>query len=837
MAKGVRMRNAVFAAAIFGVAGLTNGQRIAERPVVGTSPLLLRVGAADPSGLPNLLSEPPSAFRPKQRYVMQIAGPMTREWRAALEGAGIQVGPYLPKHAYIVELAGIAPNAIGSLPFVKWLGEYSNAWKLDPGIGQRLMPFRSPERIELADQGRLVLIVTLFPGEGLPAIRVDLMGLGAAILQTASVGDNDVAAISIDGKNLNALAAFPDVQFVEEAGEVALRNSTTRWIVQSNVANLTPLYDNGITGVGQVVGIMDGRIHVAHCSFFDSEPVGPLHRKVLAYNAGPGSDGHGTHVAGTAVGDAGSNTDTRGIAYGGRLVFADVPSFSEVAMNNALTLHHNQGARVHTNSWGDDGTTAYNGLARGIDVFSYNNEEDLVLFAVTNTATLKNPENAKNLLAVGASSDTPNQANHCFGGTGPTIDGRRKPEVYAPGCNTQSSSVSPCGTVSSSGTSMATPAVAGAAMLVWQYYMNGYYPSGFPTPAHAFVPSGALVKATLINSAVDMTGVTGYPSNREGWGRILIGDTLHFPGDVRRFVVAADERNAVGIASHETWSYSIAVLAGASPLKATLVWTDPPATSGSFFASINDLDLEVVSPDDDHYLGNQFSGGFSVTGGTKDPRNNVEQVHVPIPTPGVWMFHVVGADVPVGLQGFALVISGAEPDPTCTDDIQNQGEDRIDCGGPCPACFCVTDETCADAQFCNGVEICDVFGECGAGSAACPSPAFPYCNELEDRCDECASVADCDDRIDCTADECITPANACGHTPLTILYGDLDGSGMVELADLLCVLAAYELEDSCSGADIFPCMPDGTVELGDLLAILGAYEGLPPCPDPCPPPG
>ena len=26
------------------------------------------------------------------------------------------------------------------------------------------------------------------------------------------------------------------------------------------------------------------------------------------------------------------------------------------------------------------------------------------------------------------------------------------------------------------------------------------------------------------------------------------------------------------------------------------------------------------------------------------------------------------------------------PAPTCDDGVKNQGEERIDCGGPCPAC-------------------------------------------------------------------------------------------------------------------------------------------------------
>ncbi|MCA9300050.1 MAG: hypothetical protein KDA28_13350 [Phycisphaerales bacterium] len=51
--------------------------------------------------------------------------------------------------------------------------------------------------------------------------------------------------------------------------------------------------------------------------------------------------------------------------------------------------------------------------------------------------------------------------------------------------------------------------MSGTAALVRQFYVDGYYPTGVATPGDGFDPSGPLVKATLINSAVDMTGVSG----------------------------------------------------------------------------------------------------------------------------------------------------------------------------------------------------------------------------------------------------------------------------------------------------------------------------------------
>lgn len=51
---------------------------------------------------------------------------------------------------------------------------------------------------------------------------------------------------------------------------------------------------------------------------------------------------------------------------------------------------------------------------------------------------------------------------------------------------------------------MATPVAAASATLLRQYFMEGFYPTGLRTSADAFTPTGALVKAMLINSAVPM---------------------------------------------------------------------------------------------------------------------------------------------------------------------------------------------------------------------------------------------------------------------------------------------------------------------------------------------
>ncbi len=610
--------------------------------------------------------------------VIQLDGPMTRARNAALASAGVVLFDYLPDFAYAADLRNANLNALAALDFVTWVGQFQNAWKLAPDLGQ--VAAQSPEIQALHDLGLIAVQVMLWPNANTAQTLAALAAIpGFTALEHGWSGREISVSATMPLAAAQAIAALPAVRWIENTPQITLRNNTGRWIVQSNVNGSTPLYTKGIRGQGQIVGIMDGRINVNHCSFLDSiNPIGPNHRKIRAYNSSLGSDSHGTHVGGTAVGDAGANNDTRGIAYEGRLVFNTVSTTPSTFLSR-LETHYSQGAAVHTNSWGNDSTTIYDSLARTVDVFSYDNEDNLVIFAVTNLSTLKNPENSKNGLAVGASGDTPNQANHCSGGSGPTNDGRRKPEIYAPGCNTTSSSSgSSCGTVSYTGTSMAAPAIAGSALLARQYYTDGFYPSGVANSEDSFIPSGALLKATLLNSTVDMTGVAGYPSNREGWGRVLLANSLVFDDSPRTLIVRDVRNNSESaLSTSDLVEFQVDVHSFSQPLKVTLAWHDSPGNVNANPAAVNNLDLKVIAPSGD-YRGNVFSGGISTTGGTHDANNNVEMVILAAPVPGTYTVQINAAAVNIGSQGYALVISGdvseAAPPNPCFVDWNDDGK-------------------------------------------------------------------------------------------------------------------------------------------------------------------
>lgn len=256
-----------------------------------------------------------------------------------------------------------------------------------------------------------------------------------------------------------------------------------------------------------------------------------------------------------------------------------------------------------------------------------------------------------------------------FSSRGPTDDGRIKPDVVAPGSwilstysnmYQQGYDASPNPQNNAwqydgygfpydayykylSGTSMSNPIAAGGAAVVKDYYQKAY----------AINASAALVKATLINTAVDLLdenndGVNDndfpIPNSHEGWGRINLDAATS--GSVQ-FVEHA------GLTTNATATYTITPTGG--PLKVTLVWSDYPSTETATVNLVNDLDLTASGASS--YLGNVFSGGWSVSGGTADRRNNVENVYIQNPS-GAYTVTVKGYNVPNGPQPFALVVSG-----------------------------------------------------------------------------------------------------------------------------------------------------------------------------------
>ena len=389
--------------------------------------------------------------------------------------------------------------------------------------------------------------------------------------------------------------------------------------------------------------------------------------------------GHGTLVASVAVGLGLSEfTDATGhmfgmgvdptIGLGASRIFDTqrrLPfqlSFTEVA-----STAYAAGARMSNNSWSQGGNTydassqEFDALARDARPDLPGNQEMFFVFSAGNTGpggNIGSPGNAKNVITVAASENfRPEGSDSCdldgggaigpegansaldilrFSSGGPTADGRAKPDICAPGTHIYGAvSRAPfftgnglCPGVGlyqppgqslytwSSGTSLASPHVTGAASLTRRFFtVNNLSGNGQP-------PSSAMTKAFLINSASYLTGENAggnLPSERQGWGRVNL--TRAFDDTPRKLV---DQTNTFTESGQEF------VIKGSladrnRPLCVTLAWTDAPGSLAGP-ALVNDLDLEIKVGGETIYRGNNFGGPLAISGGVADRLNNVEGI-------------------------------------------------------------------------------------------------------------------------------------------------------------------------------------------------------------------
>lgn len=726
--------------------------------------IALRSGAIDTG---RLVPEPPPALRARPAeegeddiVMVKFPGPVSAEQVEALRAASLHVYTYLPHYTYLVKMPG-GEAARSALPALgaSWSGLYHPAYKISREIAEVTADPRGAAAG--APEERRPVMVHVYPDADLAAVERAIQGLGVArVAGTRRDQGFSRVRLLLSPAEIVALreplAALRDVFWLELEGRRVLLNDTTVWVGQSGLSGgqTTPIFSKGIYGEGQIVGVLDTGIDPDACFFRDTAQglpptnacnggtvVNNAQRKVVAVDflwstdcaGGIASNewdnhGHGTHVAGTVAGDNFANLltprDTAdGMAPGAKLVIqdgglttdncADLPGIGcpVVDLKPIFQQAYDQGARIHTNSWGDNENAAvqnnYSVGSQDADQFMWDHKDALIFFAAGNsgpgTGTVGSPSTNKNGVSVGATlRSTSAESMASFSSCGPTLDGRIKPDITVPGSsivsagNDTNTGSNNCGTASMSGTSMATPGAAGLTALIRQYYMDGWYPSGSEIPADGFTPSAALLKATLIGSAVNMTNTTAIPSNCQGWGRVLLENALFFTDQARRLWVKDDDTSFGTGSTNEDRTYTFSVTSSSEPLKVTLAWTDYPSTPAAGVNLNNDIDLIVTGPGGT-YLGNVFSGGVSASGGSADRRNTVEQVLLSNPPAGVYTVTVRSFNVPSGPQPFAVVASGAF------------------------SASCAGDPDCDDGLACNGAETC-AGGFCQPGGGTCNPP-------------------------------------------------------------------------------------------------------------------
>ncbi|MEV5885532.1 S8 family serine peptidase [Streptomyces sp. NPDC052020] len=242
----------------------------------------------------------------------------------------------------------------------------------------------------------------------------------------------------------------------------------------------------GYDGKGVKIAVLDTGVDTTHAD---------LKNQVVAsknFSTSPDATdkfGHGTHVASIA---AGAGKTYKGVAPGAQLlngkVLSDDGYGDDSGILAGMEWAAQQGADIVNLSLGGGDTPEIDPLEAQVNKLS---AEKGILFAIAagnegdfGDQTVGSPGSAAAALTVGAVDGKDKLAS--FSSRGPGLDGAVKPDVTAPGVAITAASArnsviareegeKPAGYVTISGTSMATPHVAGAAALLKQQHPDWTY--------------------------------------------------------------------------------------------------------------------------------------------------------------------------------------------------------------------------------------------------------------------------------------------------------------------------------------------------------------------------
>ncbi len=569
----------------------------------------------------------------------------------------------------------------------------------------------APELVEpddrktrLRSDGELVeLVLSLWPSERPEPVARTITNIGGLVVDMSA----RTIRFRLDPARLDEVAGLDAVAWIQQSGRFEPFNCDVQWVMQVGWRPEPPeeevgrrVWHKGIRGQEMVVGLFDSGIHMVHEMFADplfpmTEPgIYPHHRKVSAYKlyktarfGDVGAAGyHGTGVAATLAGDDsvnGNRARLDGIAPDSRIYFVDIANhngtyviesdMTELLDSVRLGRGTAEPVRQVSGSWGTGYPFGYYRLEEAsLDAVCWQDKWFFVVWAAGNfgqgSYNIGHPACAKNCLTVGATGNgTASNTIARSSSGGPTRDNRIKPNVVAPGDGINTASgPEPDRYVLTGGTSYAAPAVSGAMLLTRQYFRDGWHPTGSPEPNRGNgLLSSALMRALAVTAA-DADVSTEYPPGRLfGWGRVNLSGILHFADDSLELAVV-DE--TLGLVTGEYYEYRLDVQRRA-PLTVTLAWTDTAAAPGAEVAIVNDLNLELESPDRNRYRGNRFYEGQSVPNPPTWDEVNVEEVcRLSWPMAGMWTIRVYARSVFSSRQPFALVVRSGQPVPPAVEE-------------------------------------------------------------------------------------------------------------------------------------------------------------------------
>jgi subtilisin family serine protease len=680
-------------------------------------------------------SKPPGPGR--HHYIVQFVGPIKRSWLAAVKRKGGEVRRPFAGFSVIVRADAKTLKAVQQLPYVRWTGHLPHDARIAEATRERAArgddsPTASPLPRTRIRPG--VYTVQFFGKDDLKKGVGPIRKLGFRILDRP----HDPRILIVESARppgarttqLQRLSAVHGVRQIRERSLKRPANDVAAGLI--GAANLTA---SGVrlSGKGEVIAVCDTGLDTGDSATIHPDFSGrivsirsfPITADFSSAINNPGandggsdrSSGHGTHVAGSVLGDGRRSVGLpgligriRGLSHKAKLVFqaveaeldwknpldeqqygrfvlAAIPSDLTVLLRDAYTL----GARIHSNSWNGGDPGAYDAQCEQLDRFVWQNKDMCVLVAAGNDGTdedadgvinemsVTSPSTAKNCITVGASENRRTNFND-------ETYGEWWPQDYPVGpFNSASMANNPKQVVAFSSRGPTAdgrfkPDVLAPGTFVLstrstRIAANNHAWGAYP-PSRLYFHMGGTSMATPLTA-----GAVGLLREHLRKKRVsspsaallkaaLVASAGRLPQPGPRRIV--DNNQGYGLVN------LLSVLKPSAGRKLVFNDVTPGLQTGEAWRRtirltagsslrivlaysdfpgetlVNDLNLIVFDPAGRPRVGNQTRQGMV----SLDATNNVEVVDVSSARAGDWRIEVIGSNVPEGPQDFAVVILG-----------------------------------------------------------------------------------------------------------------------------------------------------------------------------------
>ena len=637
-------------------------------------------------------------------YLVQLQGPLLEEWRASLANLGVRLLECVPRDSYTALLTFAQVGQLQALPFVAGVRFYDRedtgpllqtaAAPPSSAVGRELRQFDIRLHAD-ADAQRVLAWVD--------RNHVPLAGAKKRKIRVYLFPDSPLA---LD------LAALPEVERVEEYVAPKLHNDVARELLGID-AGANPGPGIGLTGQGQVVGVADTGLDDTHPDF-----QGRIVGVVALGRPGDSSDphGHGTHVAGSVLGDGSASAGkVRGAAPGAQLFFQSLLDANgglgglPFDLADLFEEAYQAGARIHNNSWGSATQSMYTMNSSEVDEFVASHRDMLVVISAGNEGTaasphksqrgfvdwlsIGSPASAKNALVVGASrsrrttggfsqleygaawpNDFPDapianerisgdpEAIAAFSSRGPCDDRRIKPDLVAPGTDIASTKSARAPLRGFWGPYPGNPRYAfmgGTSMAAPLVAGCAALVREYYVTQRQHEPSAALLKATLINGTRWLTAGDSVadhdkqPNYHQGFG------CLYLPAAIPSLVAPA-----LRLEFRDTWKTPAdQFVRSGQPFRYRVGVAGGEAlriclawTDAPDRGLQNSLVLMVQHvPSGQKWVAN---ADLPLSIMSPDPDNNVQLVRVANPAAGDYLIQIFARNLLQSPQDYALVVAG-----------------------------------------------------------------------------------------------------------------------------------------------------------------------------------